>query len=110
MTKNDIFLLIPYIYYISEQLLNISKENKKKELIFIITACQMSIEMYSDLSKLINIKGVSIQLKGQICPNYKSFLLAEKGIKNGLTTLNQKDKNLIMNVLKLRWENFTFKN
>ena len=56
MNKKDVFLMIPDIYYVSEELLKIKKNNPKKEIIFIIMSCNFSIHMFADLSNVLKMK------------------------------------------------------
>jgi len=104
INKKDVFLVIPHINYIGEKLFEILNKNPKKELIFIITSCELSIKMFSDFANMLKIKGLGLPLTKRVCPNFASFLYAEQGKKNGLTDLNNKNKNLLLEILKLRYK------
>jgi len=76
MSKEDIFLIIPDVYYISEKLLEIKKKHPSREIVFIIITCHLSIHMFSDNANMIKMKGLAIELSGRVCVNNKTFLLA----------------------------------
>ena len=101
LNKEDILLIIPDISYISNKLFEISYKNTKKNIFFIITACPMSIEMFS-FANILKIKGIGFPLEGRVCKNFKSFLFAEKGIKNSETYLSEKNETFLSKILDLR--------
>jgi len=102
MSKEDIFLIIPDVYYISGNLIDIKKNHPDREIIFLIMTCNLSIHMFSDNANMIKIKGLSIELSGRICVNNKTFMLAEKGIKPGITSLSYKNEDLVFKILNIR--------
>ncbi len=102
ISKEDIFLIIPDVYYICNQLLDIKKKHPKKELVFIIITCSFSIHMFADNANMVKIKGIGIRLSSKVCINNKSFLLAEKGIKPVETSLSVKTQNKVLDILKIR--------
>ncbi|NGX40655.1 MAG: hypothetical protein KR126chlam4_00483 [Candidatus Anoxychlamydiales bacterium] len=107
MSKEDIFLVIPDVYYISEKLTQIKKQNPEKEILFVIITCNLSIHMFSDNANMIKMKGLAIELSGRICVNNKTFMLAEKGIKPGITYLSYKNEDMVFELLSIRSKVFT---
>ncbi|MFA6118475.1 MAG: hypothetical protein WCT85_06730 [Parachlamydiales bacterium] len=103
MNKNDIYLIIPDIKYISEKLFEISYQNPNKNIFFVISSCSLSIKMFSDFANILKLQGIAIRLLGRVCLNYKSFLFAEKGLKNGLTYISDENEKTIFEILKIRW-------
>ncbi|NGX28759.1 MAG: hypothetical protein K940chlam1_00946 [Candidatus Anoxychlamydiales bacterium] len=103
MQKDDISLVIPDTYYIGEKLLEIEKKNPNKEIVFVIITCHFAIDMFSDFSNMLNLKGSAIKLGGRVCINYKSFLFAEMGKKPSLTNIEDIDQLKLMEILNLRW-------
>ena len=95
--------MIPDVYYIGEKLLEIINKNPDKEIVFIISSCELSIKMFSDYANMLKIKGLGIKLTSRICTNFKSFLYAEKGKKTGITDLERKNKEFFLEILKLRY-------
>ncbi len=104
INTNDIFLVIPDVYFIGDKLIDLIHQNPKKEIVFIITSCELSIKMFSDFANMLKIKGLGLQLTKRVCVNFESFLYAEKGKKSGLTDLDTKNKNLFFEILKLRYD------
>lgn len=76
-------LIIPTIHYIGEKMFALSQKHKK--LLFLITACEMSLVMFADYGNMIGAKGIGIRLDGRICNTMRAFHLSEKGVKPGLT-------------------------
>ncbi|NGX49163.1 MAG: hypothetical protein K940chlam5_00759 [Candidatus Anoxychlamydiales bacterium] len=102
MPKEDLFLVIPDIYYIREKLLEIKKKHLGREILFIIMTCNLSIHMSADNANMIKMRGLAIELSGRICVNNKTFLLAEKGIKPGVTCLSYKNEDVVFKILNIR--------
>lgn len=100
--KNSIPLFIPTIHYVGEQIFNIVHQNPSKEILFIITACEMTLEMFGDLGNMVGIKGVGVRLDGRICNTLKAFELSEQGIKPGLTVVLDQTQEEILDLLCLR--------
>lgn len=85
--KNTIPLFIPTIHYVGEKIFDIVHAHPNREILFIITACEMTLEMFGDLGNMVEIKGMGIRLDGRICNTMKAFELSEQGIKPGLTVV-----------------------
>ena len=58
-----------------------------KKIIFLITACEMTLEMFGDWGNMTGIQGIGVRLDGRICNTMKAFELSEQGIKPGLTVV-----------------------
>ncbi|WP_213318832.1 hypothetical protein [Chlamydiifrater volucris] len=82
-------IIIPTFMYIAEYFYRIRKENPRKRLLFIITACELSLKMFGEYVNVWELKGVGVRLVGRICNTMKAFRLAEEGIKPGVTELDQ---------------------
>lgn len=76
-------LIIPTIHYIGEKMLSLAQTEKK--LLFLITACEMSLVMFADYGNMMGAQGIGIRLDGRICNTMRAFHLSERGIKPGLT-------------------------
>ncbi len=99
---NTFPVLIPTIHYIGAQILKILHANPGKKVIFIITACEMTLEMFGDLGNMVGIQGVGVRLDGRICNTMRAFELSEQGIKPGLTVVLDGAKEKILELLKIR--------
>jgi hypothetical protein len=93
-------LFIPTIHYISEKIFEILEANPEKRLLFIITACEMTLEMFGDWGNLSGICGIGVRLDGRICNTMKAFELSENGIKPGLTVVLEETQKRILDLLK----------
>jgi hypothetical protein len=93
-------LLIPTIHYIANKIFEIKAANPKKQLLFLITACEMTLEMFGDWGNLAGIKGIGTRLDGRICNTMRAFELSEEGIKPGLTVVTESTKERILDILQ----------
>jgi hypothetical protein len=57
-------LLIPTIHYIGGKIFDIVHANPNKRVIFIITACEMTLEMFGDWGNMTGILGLGVRLDG----------------------------------------------
>lgn len=95
-------LFIPTIHYIGGKIFEIVHNNPGKKVLFIITACEMTLEMFGDWGNMVDIKGIGVRLDGRICNTMKAFELSENGIKPGLTVVLDDTQTRIMELLKIR--------
>ena len=100
--EDDIFTPIKDVNFIANKILELKKTNRNREVIFILTACNLSIKMFSDLANMLNLRGLSIQLRGRTCINFNSFLLSERFEKKNLTSLSDESINFLFETLKIR--------
>jgi hypothetical protein len=87
LPEKGLCLIIPTIHYISGELLELIEKNPKKQIVFLITACELTLEMFGIWGKMADLKGIGVRLDGRICNTMKAFELSEMGIKPGLTKL-----------------------
>lgn len=85
--KKTIPLVIPTIHYIGEKIFEIVHNNPDKKVLFLITACELTLEMFGDWGNMVGIQGIGVRLDGRICNTMKAFELSERGIKPGLTVV-----------------------
>lgn len=100
--KECIPLFIPTIHYVAEKILDLIDKYPKKQLIFIITACEMTLEMFGDWGNMAAIQGLGVRLDGRICNTMKAFELSETGIKPGLTVVLDDTKQRVLDFIRLR--------
>jgi hypothetical protein len=93
-------LLIPTVHYIGDEIFKVVHAHPGKEVLYLITACEMTLEMFGDFGNMVGIKGVGVRLDGRICNTMKAFELSEKGIKPGLTVLLEPTLKRILSLLK----------
>lgn len=100
--KNTFALVIPTVHYIGEKIFEIVHAHPGKKVLFIITACEMTLEMFGDWGNMVQIQGVGVRLDGRICNTMKAFELSEKGIKPGLTVVLEETQKKILQWIRLR--------
>lgn len=100
--KNSIPLFIPTIHYIGGKILDIVQSHPGKKIVFLITACEMTLEMFGDLGNMVDIKGVGVRLDGRICNTLRAFELSEEGIKPGLTVVLDATQEKMLELIKIR--------
>ncbi len=97
--ENTVPLLIPTIHYIGEKIFETIEQYAGKNIIFLITACEMTLEMFGDWGNMAGIKGVGVRLDGRICNTMRAFELSEEGIKPGLTVLRPATEKQVLKLL-----------
>lgn len=95
-------LFIPTIHYIGGKIFEIVHQNPDKQVLFIITACELTLEMFGDWGNMVNIKGLGVRLDGRICNTMKAFELSEQGIKPGLTVVLDDTQKKILELIRCR--------
>lgn len=102
--KNVFPLLIPTVHYIGAKIFDIVHSHPDKKVLFLITACEMTLEMFGDWGNMVGIQGIGVRLDGRICNTMKAFELSEKGIKPGLTVVLPATQQKILEFLRIRVE------
>jgi hypothetical protein len=95
-------LLIPTVHYIGAKIFDIQKKYPGRPIIFLITACELTLEMFADWGNMVGIKGVGVRLDGRICNTMKAFELSERGVKPGLTVVLQETQKQMLEFIRLR--------
>ncbi len=96
-------LFIPTIHYIGEELFKLKEQHPKRPLLFLITACEMTLEMFGNWGNMIGARGIGVRLDGRICNTMKAFKLSEVGIKPGLTVVLPETEARILDIIKKLW-------
>jgi hypothetical protein len=100
--KNTVSLSIPTVHYIGGKIFEIVHSHPDKKVIFMITACEMTLTMFGDLGNMVGIQGIGVRLEGRICNTMKAFELSENGIKPGLTVVTNETQQRILDLLRVR--------
>ncbi|MBS0604965.1 MAG: hypothetical protein JSS60_08035 [Verrucomicrobia bacterium] len=96
-------LFIPTIHYIGEKMFEFTEENPDKNILFLITACEMTLEMFGDWGNMVGARGIGVRLDGRICNTMKAFELSESGIKPGLTVVLPETQTQILDLIRSLW-------
>ena len=97
-------LFIPTIHYIGGKIFELQEQYPDKQLLFMITACELTLEMFGHLGNMVGIQGVGVRLDGRICNTMKAFELSEAGIKPGLTVVLKSTQERILDLIFKRSE------
>lgn len=101
-------LIIPTVHYIGGKIFELAHLHPERQIVFLITACEMTLEMFSDWGNMVGIKGIGVRLDGRICNTMKAFELSEQGIKPGLTVILEDTQKRMLDIIKLRREAFEY--
>lgn len=93
-------LFIPTVHYIGEKMFELSERHPNKKILFLITACEMTLEMFGDWGNMLGIRGIGVRLDGRICNTMKAFDLSERGIKPGLTVVLDPTQERILDIIQ----------
>jgi len=93
-------LFIPTIHYIGEKIFEYVTNHPDKKVTFLITACELSLEMFKDFGNMLKLPGIGVRLDGRICNTMRAFELSEKGIKPNLTVILDESQKKILDILK----------
>lgn len=104
-TKHVIPLFIPTVHYIGGKIFEIVHKYPNKKILFLITACEMTLEMFGDWGNMVDIPGIGVRLDGRICNTMKAFELSEQGVKPGLTVVTEPTQRRILDLIRHRREN-----
>lgn len=100
--KNSAYICIPTIHHIGAEIFRLIDLHPTKELIFMITACEMTLEMFGDWGNMVGIKGLGIRLDGRICNTMRAFELSEGGVKPGLTVVLEPTQRQVLELIRTR--------
>lgn len=98
--ERTIPLIIPTVHYIGGKIFEIVHKNPNKKVLFLITACELTLKMFGDWGNMVSLKGIGVRLDGRICNTMKAFELSEKGIKPGLTVVRDETQKQILDLIK----------
>ncbi len=100
---DNVPLFIPTVHYIGGKIFELVHKHPDKSVIFLITACEMTLEMFGDWGNMVGIQGIGVRLGGRICNTMKAFELSEKGIKPGLTVVLDDTQKKMLELIRLRY-------
>jgi len=93
-------LIIPTIHHIGDQIFQLVHAYPKKQILFLITACELTLKMFGDWGHMAGVKGIGIRLDGRICNTMRAFELSETGIKPGLTVVTSQTQARLLALLQ----------
>lgn len=93
-------IVIPTVHAIGEMLFELKERFPNKKILFLITACEMTLNMFGNFSHMLGVKGIGVRLDGRICNTMRAFELSEEGIKPGLTVVTDETQRRILDLVK----------
>ena len=104
--KRTVPAIIPTVHYIAEKVIAARDANPGKQVIFMITACELTLEMFSDWGNMIDLQGIGVRLDGQICNTMRAFEASERGIKPGLAVVLDDTQSRMLEIIRA-WRDTT---
>jgi len=103
-SKDTVVYAIPTIHYIGKKMMELVDDNPDKKVIFVITACEMTLQMFGDWGNMAGLVGIGVRLGGRVCNTLKAFELSERGVKPGLTVVSEETQEKVLKLIRLRRE------
>lgn len=97
--KDIELVYIPTIHHIGKKMFETVSRYPQSQVLFIITACELTLNMFGDWGNMVGAKGIGIRLDGRICNTMPAFELSEEGIKPGLTIVTEPTKDIFLRLL-----------
>lgn len=93
-------ILITTLNAIGKHMVEAIDRYKGHQVVFLITSCEMAIEMGGDFANMVASKGLAVKLGGRFCNTWRAFQLAEDGIKPGVTALKPSTQKRVLLLLR----------
>lgn len=100
LPASTIPIIIPTVHHIGHKILELVHAHPDRQILFLITACEMTLEMFGDWGNMAGVKGIGVRLDGRICNTMRAFELSEEGIKPGLTVTTPETRSRILALVK----------
>ena len=102
--KQLVPVFITTVHQIGEVIVRQTKNNPTQRITFIVTACEMTLQMFGDWGNMMRAQGLGVRLDGQICNTIKAFVASEHGVKPGLAVVLDDTQQRILDLIKFRRE------
>lgn len=94
-------LFITTVHYIAEKMIEAYDRWPDQNILFLITACELTLEMFGKLGNAVGFQGVGVRLDGQICNTMRAFEASERGLKPGMAVVNDDTQADMMSLIRL---------
>jgi len=98
--ERTLFSIIPTASDIALAMIDAKKIYPHKKVLFLITTCEMALKMFGDFANAVGVPGIGVRLSGRVCNTLWAFTLSERGIKPGLTQLNEESEERFFSLLQ----------
>ena len=93
-------LFITTVHYIGEKMIEAQQNWPQHNVVFVITACELTLEMFGKIGVAVDLQGIGVRLDGQICNTMKAFEASEIGIKPGMAIVTDETKGRMMDLFR----------
>ena len=93
-------LFITTVHYIGEKMIEVQQSWPDHKVVFMITACELTLEMFGKIGVAVDLQGIGVRLDGQICNTMKAFEASEIGIKPGMAIVEAETQGRMMELLR----------
>ncbi|MGK2914266.1 MAG: hypothetical protein ACSLE5_07400 [Porticoccaceae bacterium] len=93
-------LFITTVHYIGEKMIEARAAWPGRDVLFLITACELTLEMFGLVGCAVGLEGVGVRLDGQICNTMKAFAASEIGIKPGMAIVTEPTQARMMAIFR----------
>jgi len=99
-------LFITTVHYIGEKMIEARQNWPEHNVLFVITACELTLEMFGKLGNAVSLQGIGVRLDGQICNTMRAFEVSEVGVKPGMAIVTDKTQVRMMELFRIFSESF----
>lgn len=93
-------LFITTVHYIGEKMVEVRTKWPGYDQLFLITACELTLEMFGLMGGAVGFAGIGVRLDGQICNTMKAFEASEIGIKPGMAIVTDPTQARMMAIFQ----------
>lgn len=102
--KRVLPVFITTVHQIGEVIVKQVEKHPTLEVTYIITACEMTLQMFGDWANMMQVRGLGVRLGGQVCNTMKAFEASEHGIKPGMAVVLDDTKKRLLKLIRFRRE------
>jgi hypothetical protein len=99
-TDRVVFTVVTTVNSIGEKIVALQTQTRGK-IVFLMTACELSLQLFADLAALVGVSGMGVRLRGKTCPTLSAFQYAESGIKPTVTSISHEGKQNLLTAVHM---------
>lgn len=93
-------LFITTVHYLGDEMVKLRQTRPDCDPLFLITACELTLEMFGFVGASVGFKGIGVRLDGQICNTMRAFEASEEGVKPGMAIVTDPTQARMMEVYR----------
>lgn len=94
-------LFITTVHYIGEKMIEARENWPAHQVVFLITACELTLEMFGKMGAAVGLQGIGVRLDGQICNTMRAFEASEVGVKPGMAIVTKPTQQRLLTLFRL---------